>query len=155
MSASSFGLALAVFVALAASMPLEEQGGARHQQERQQAHQTRPQIITKHNFRPIRQRKSDSFSVPKPFVVSTELNVKDWATGRRGRTWQDNTGATVVEGEMREKICRVSTLDCSNAKRPPPPLFLPLSPRVCVTVTKIAKAFSLSFSLLIAAALSA
>ncbi len=59
-------------------------------------------LITKHNFAQ-RQRKSHlPPRVPEPFVVSTQLNVKDLnganPTSRRGRTWTDGDGHTVVEG---------------------------------------------------------
>ena len=60
----------------------------------------RPKIITKHHF--MRERKSSLVPIPKPFVVSTELNVRlPDHTGRRGRTWKQHDGSTVVEGEDR------------------------------------------------------
>ena len=61
----------------------------------------RSRIITKHNFMNFhRKKKSGNFEpkVPKPFVISTQLNVRDSSSGRRGRTWTDGDGTTVVEG---------------------------------------------------------
>jgi hypothetical protein len=54
-----------------------------------------------------REKKSGLSSplLPKPFVVSTELKVKDGYSGRRGRTWKANDGSTVVEGERAGKRC--------------------------------------------------
>ena len=60
----------------------------------------RPKIITKHHF--MRERKSSLVPIPKPFVVSTELNVRlspDHSGGRGGRTWKQHDGSTVVEGD--------------------------------------------------------
>ncbi len=64
----------------------------------------RAKLITKHNFFKYREDKSNRLppKLPAPFVVSTALNVHN-APGvdpneRRGRTWLDNDGATVVEG---------------------------------------------------------
>ena len=68
--------------------------------ETRQAFPDRPKIITKHHF--MRERKSSLVPIPKPFVVSTELNVRlspDHSGGRRGRTWKQHDGSTVVEGE--------------------------------------------------------
>ena len=59
-------------------------------------------IITKHHF--MRERKSSLVPIPKPFVVSTELNVRlpggHGGGGRRGRTCKAHDGATVIEGEI-------------------------------------------------------
>ena len=58
-----------------------------------------PFLITKENFMPSSQREDKSvLKVPKPFVVSTQLNVRSSETGRRGRTYKDSDGAVVVEG---------------------------------------------------------
>ena len=61
----------------------------------------RPKIITKHHF--MRERKSSLVPIPKPFVVSTELNVRlpaDHNNGRRNaRTWKQHDGSTVIEGK--------------------------------------------------------
>ena len=61
----------------------------------------RPKIITKHHF--MRERKSSLVPIPKPFVVSTELNVRlPSDSGRRGRTWKQHDGSTVIEGKGRK-----------------------------------------------------
>ena len=62
--------------------------------------EVRASLITKHNFR-LRQQKglaTRPLSVPKPMVVTTSLDVRDSSNARRGRTWMDKDGATVVEG---------------------------------------------------------
>ena len=60
----------------------------------------RPKIITKHHF--MRERKSSLVPIPKPFVVSTELNARlPSDSGRRGRTWKQHDGSTVIEGKGR------------------------------------------------------
>jgi len=68
--------------------------------ETRQAFPDRPKIITKHHF--MRERKSSLVAIPKPFVVSTELNVRlpaDHSSGRRNaRTWKQHDGSTVIEG---------------------------------------------------------
>ena len=72
-------------------------------------------ILTKSDFFPHgRQSKSNvadepnaALPVPLPFVVRTELNVKDGALhegnngGRSGRTYTDQEGATVIEGKLK------------------------------------------------------
>ena len=83
--------------------------GSRARLETRQAFPDRPKIITKHHF--MRERKSSLVPIPKPFVVSTELNVRlPDHTGRRGRTWKQHDGSTVVEGEDRLYILILQTL---------------------------------------------
>ena len=75
--------------------------GSRARLETRQAFPDRPKIITKHHF--MRERKSSLVPIPKPFVVSTELNVRlpaDHNNGRRNaRTWKQHDGSTVIEGK--------------------------------------------------------
>ncbi len=67
---------------------------------KEKATNMRPFIITKHNFMHTREKKSGLAPLPKPFVVSMELAVRDEHSGRRGRTWKAKDGSTVVEGKL-------------------------------------------------------
>ena len=76
-------------------------------QEKSQA-EIRASLITKDNFKDYysalqKRQKKSSFknNLPKPFVISTQLNVGPTSTAsgnRRGRSFQDADGSTVVEG---------------------------------------------------------
>ena len=63
-----------------------------------------PGLITKHDFyrRKHKSVSDGSFPLPPPFVVRTQLEVKDFQkpsnNQRQGRTYQDDHGAIVVEG---------------------------------------------------------
>ena len=75
----------------------------------------RPKIITKHHF--MRERKSSLVPIPKPFVVSTELNVRlPIESGRRGRTWKQHDGSTVIEGKGRS-VKRKYGIDATSANQ--------------------------------------
>ena len=67
----------------------------------------RPKIITKHHF--MRERKSSLVPIPKPFVVSTELNVRmpDHSGRRNARTWKQHDGSMVIEGKDGQIILTV------------------------------------------------
>jgi len=69
--------------------------------------EVRASLITKENFKEYyaamqkRQKKSSfKLNLPKPFVISTNLNVGPTSDSgsRRGRAFQDVDGSTVVEG---------------------------------------------------------
>ncbi len=93
---SRVGLLLLLVLGASSAFPAE-------QQQRNIPSDIRSRIITKHDFINRRGSKSQPLPprLPEPFIVSTELNVRD-APGvggsRRGRTWTDASGATVVEG---------------------------------------------------------
>ena len=94
---------VSAFAAAASALPFENGRPAAASYSAPNRRPQRPVIITKHNFMEhlssSREKKSGLVPIPKPFVVSTELAVKDEHSGRRGRTWKANDGSTVVEGE--------------------------------------------------------
>ena len=85
------------------SLPIDSN---RNSDQKTQA-EVRASLITKENFKEYyanmqkRQKKSSfKLNLPKPFVISTKLNVGPTSKSgsRRGRAFQDVDGSTVVEG---------------------------------------------------------
>ena len=85
------------------SMPIDSNLNS----EQQSQEEIRASLITKDNFKDYysalqnRQEKSSfKLKLPKPFVITTQLNVGPPSTSglRRGRSFQDVDGSTVVEG---------------------------------------------------------
>jgi len=60
----------------------------------------RASLITKDNVAEYirNQRAKKSMEVPKPFVITTSLNVKEASNSRQSRTFFDKDGATVIQG---------------------------------------------------------
>ncbi len=89
--------AAATLVSLTYSFPSDQESIAK----------LRSQLITKDDFMLSRQKKSGHFSslIPPPLTITTQLHVSDDSltngdrgSHRRGRTWTDEDGATVIEG---------------------------------------------------------
>ena len=84
-------------------MPIDQDSNSRKKSQAE----IRASLITKENFKEYyadlqkRQEKSSfNQNLPKPFTITTRLNVGSGSGSgsRRGRSFQDNDGSTVVEG---------------------------------------------------------
>lgn len=58
----------------------------------------RASLITKDSFKDHRNKKDLGLTIPKPFIVSTQLNIRGQPDQRRGRSYPDGKGNTIVEG---------------------------------------------------------
>ena len=88
-------VSLLSFVAVALAKPLDPEP------KKSQA-EVRASLITKHNVKEFlannrKQKQLSEVKLPAPFVITTSLNI-DSNEGRRGKSYPDGQGNTIVEG---------------------------------------------------------
>ena len=106
-----------VVVQLCYSLPVLPEAAKKSQAE------IRASLITKHNVKDYlaatrNKKQLSDIKLPAPFVVSTSLNING-DEGRRGRSYPDGKGNTIVEGvrvpdDHSDKVSILPTLFCGD-----------------------------------------